>query len=685
MRRNVVLYRRIERQASGRKWGLLLGFQVILACLSLLSGSGALSLADETASPRLSANKSEVPRFEKASCPFSFPSDVAVECGYLVVRENRQRQDSPTIRLAVAIISSRSDHPAPDPAVFLTGGPGQSAFESASLWFHTPFLDRRDFILFEQRGTRYSEPWLDCPEVDAALLDSFATASSLEEEVAGEANAAKACRDRLQRQGIDLSAYNSKASAADLEELRQVLGYDKWNLYAVSYGTRLALAVMRDHPVGLRSVILDSVYLPQASFYEEFTPKAMQTFEALFAACASDVDCQAAYPDLERTFYDTVARMNDDPVPLSIHIPPYDLILTGDDWAAMLFDVCYESQALPFVPFLIYQVREANYDVLPPLVEQIFPVLTSFSRGMYYSVQCYEEAPFNTPEAVAEAIDAYPGLGDFSPFRSDLAVCDVWGLDSYDVAENLPVYSDVPTLVLCGEYDPITPSRWGRLATETLSNSFFYEFPGLSHSITLHACPRDVASAFIDDPTGLPVVDCMNEVNRLHFITGEDVYVTPAIYRLNVDLLTRRHPFHLGVLGFCLLFFLAEVLLLPGNLIRSLRHRAEQTARMAWLARGLAVVTAVANLVFVVGLVLTVGKALSVNWLILAFGMPAKAAFLVIFPPLAAVSSIGALVISFWVWKRGVWTALARVHYSMVVVAGLIFIWFLSYWGLLVL
>jgi pimeloyl-ACP methyl ester carboxylesterase len=680
-----VLYQQGESQAIGRKWDIVFVFQVVLICLPLLSGRWAFSLVGETASPLLSANRSEAPRFEKASCPFSFPSDVEIACGYLVVRENRQLLDGPTIRLAVAIIGSRSGHPAPDPVVFLTGGPGQSAFESASLWFHTPFLDRRDFILFEQRGTRYSEPWLDCPEINAALLDSFATASSLEEEVAGEANAAKACRDRLQRQGIDLSAYNSEASAADLEELRQVLGYDEWNLYAISYGTRLALTVMRDHPVGLRSVILDSVYLPQASFYEEFTPKAMQTFDALFAACASDVDCQAVYPDLERTFYDTVARMNDSPVPLFIHIPPYDLILTGDDWAAMLFDVCYESQALPFVPFLIYQVHEGNYDVLPPLIEQVFPILTSFSRGMYYSVQCSEEAPFNTPEAVADAIAAYPGLGDFSPFRSDLAICDVWGLDSYDVAKNLPVYSDVPTLVLSGEYDPITPPRWGQLATETLSNSFFYEFTGLSHSITLHACPRDVALAFIENPTCLPVIDCMNEVNRLHFITSEDVYVTPAIYRLNVDLLTRRHPFHLGVLGFCLLFFLAEVLLLPGNLIRLLRHRAEQTARMAWLARGLAVVTAVANLVFVVSLVLTVSKVLSVNWLILAFGMPAKAAFLFIFPLFAAVSSMGALVISFWIWRKRVWTALARVHYSMVVVAGLVFIWFLGYWGLLAL
>jgi hypothetical protein len=202
-----MLYQRSEGQAIGRKWGLFLGLQVILICVSLLNGSGVLSLADETALLRLSANKSGVPCFEKAPCLFNFPSDVAIECGYLVVRENRQLLDGPTIRLAVAIIRSRGDHPAPNPVVFLTGGPGQSAFESASLWFHTPFLDQRDFILFEQRGTRYSEPWLDCPEIDAALLDSFATASSLEEEVASEASAAKACRDRLQSQGIHAKSY----------------------------------------------------------------------------------------------------------------------------------------------------------------------------------------------------------------------------------------------------------------------------------------------------------------------------------------------------------------------------------------------------------------------------------------------------------------------------------------------
>jgi pimeloyl-ACP methyl ester carboxylesterase len=657
------------------------GFRAALSVLLLWSGSLDVALASETGAPsRLSSNELDVPRFEAGPCPFSHPSEVMIECGYLVVRENRYLQHSPTIRLAVAIIRSHSNDPAPDPVVFLTGGPGQSAFELASLWFHSPFLGQRDFILFEQRGTRYSEPWLNCPEIDAALLNSFTTASSPAEEVAREASAARACRDRLQSQRIDLSAYNSRASAADLEELRQVLGYEQWNLYAISYGTRLALTVMRDYPVGLRSVILDSVYLPQASFYEEFTPKAMQTFDALFAACASDVDCQAAYPDLERTFYDTVARMNDDPIPLSVHIPPYNLTLTGDDWAAMLFDVCYESQALPFVPWLIYQVHEGNYDVLPPLVEQIFPVLTSFSRGMYYSVQCYEEAPFSAPKAVADAIAAYPGLGDFSPFRSDLAICDVWGLDSYDVAENLPVYSDVPTLVLSGEYDPITPPRWGQLAAETLSSSFFYEFPGLSHSITLHACPRDLALAFIDDPTGLPVIDCMNEANRLDFITGEDVYATPAIYRLNVDLLTKHSSIHLGVLGFCLLFFLAEILLLPGNLIRLWRYRSKQTTRVACLARGLAAMNAALNVSFVVGLAAIIGETMSANWLILAFGLPAKAAPLFVLPPLAAVLAVGMLVLGWWVWMKGVWTVTGRVHYTMVTLAALAFTWFLIYW-----
>jgi hypothetical protein len=118
--------------------------------------------------------QTDLPRFESSACLFTVPAGAKVEWGYLVVLENRRRLQGQTIRLAVAILKSRSHDPAPDPIAYLEGGPGTDAFEWIGWLLRTPFLDHRDIIVLEQRGTRHSAPWLNCPEVDEALLKSLA-------------------------------------------------------------------------------------------------------------------------------------------------------------------------------------------------------------------------------------------------------------------------------------------------------------------------------------------------------------------------------------------------------------------------------------------------------------------------------------------------------------------------------
>jgi pimeloyl-ACP methyl ester carboxylesterase len=646
-----------------------LGF-LILFLASIFTGTkGADAFAD-------------VPRFEPAACPFTVPTGAAVECGYLVVPEDRSQPQGRTIRLAVAILKSRSDDPAPDPVAYLEGGPGSSAFRRVGWLLGTPFLDSRDIIVLEQRGTRYSEPWLDCPEVGKALADSFSVALSDEEEIAREVEAAVQCRDHLIAEGVNLAAYTSVASAADFEDLRHVLGYEEWNLYGISYGTRLALTVMRDHPASIRSVILDSTYPPPADFYVEFVPRAVSSLDLLFAECAADPQCRVAYPDLRAAFYDLVERMNAEPIPLPIHGPPHTLRLTGADFALGAVAALDGTETIAFLPFLINQVQQGNPEVLIPLADQgLGPRVRSM--GMFYSVECHDEAAFNPPELVEASINAHPQLGNFVAYRSDLAVCAVWETAKSDPIEDEPVHSDIPTLVLAGEYDPTTPPYWGQMAAETLSRSFFYEFRGVGHATTRHHCPAGMAAAFLDDPSVPPDASCMAAMRGPDFITDEDLYVTPAIYRLNIELLAMRDVFHLGVLGLCLLFFLAEVLLLPGNLLRLLRKRSDQTTWVALLARGVSVATAGLSLVFLVGLTLIVRETMATNWLLLTFGLPAKAAPLFIIPPLTAVLALGGLVLAVLAWKNAYWTAVGRVHYSLVALAATAFTWFLSYWDLL--
>src|ERR1051325_368575 len=257
------------------------------------------------------------PVFEPAPCAFPVPSGYSPECGYLVVPETRARADSRLIRLHVAIFRNRTGHPVSDPVIHLAGGPGSSSLNEAKYLFShglDAVLNQRDLILFDQRGTGYSQPRLDCPEREAITPLLLGGKLSAEETGQGIVDAFRRCHDRLISEGIDLAAYNSAASAADLNDLRLALGYDKLNLYAVSYGTRLALTLMRDHPEAVRSAVLDSTYPLQVNLYTALAPNAERAFNVFFNNCAADPGCNARYPDLRTVFYQLVDQLNAQPV-----------------------------------------------------------------------------------------------------------------------------------------------------------------------------------------------------------------------------------------------------------------------------------------------------------------------------------------------------------------------------------
>ena len=193
---------------------------------------------------------SGTPRVERVDCTVlegvHIPPDERAECGYLYVAESRDEPEGRTLRLAFAILKIASPDPAPDPVAFLTGGPGQGALGFEAWWFKFPSLAHCDFVLLDPRGTGLSEPDMTCedlPSVDAA---DQARPQSIEEKSADNRRWAIQCRDRLLKEGLDLTVYNTLANVQDLEDLRQALGYDQWNLYGVSYGVRTASRISCD-------------------------------------------------------------------------------------------------------------------------------------------------------------------------------------------------------------------------------------------------------------------------------------------------------------------------------------------------------------------------------------------------------------------------------------------------------
>ena len=455
------------------------------------------------------------PIFEPAPCAFPVPSRYNPECGYLIIPENRARANSPMIRLHVAIFRNRSGLPVADPVVHLAGGPGSSSLNVAGYMFGQgldAILDQRDFILFDQRGTGYSQPRLDCPErtsITGTLLER-----GLSDPGNGEMilDAFRRCRDRLVGQGIDLSAYNSAASAADLNDLRLALGYEKLNLYAVSYGTRLALTLMRDHAGAVRSAVLDSVYPPQVNLYTALATNAERALNVFFAGCAADQACNASYPDLRGVFYRLVDQLNASPASLLLSTggATYTVRLDGSLLIDVLFVGLYNPAVTASMPKMIYDISQGHYSILQERLTLYFD--TTSALGMQMSVQCAEEIPLNAPEeAFVAAQGVTPQIAAFYPASVQplFAACREWTSVPSDPRENLPVSSDIPALILAGDHDPITPPEWGRMAHQTLTRAYYHEFPGHGHWVTRSSnCARSMALAFWNNPTQDPGSAC---------------------------------------------------------------------------------------------------------------------------------------------------------------------------------
>ena len=489
----------------------------------------------ETQSEVLAGAPSFDAEFNEQECLFDSPPGTVVDCGILDVPENRLDPNTAAIQLDVAILRAQSGTSRADPVVYLAGGPGSSSldefYSDPESWLIYAFTNDRDLIFIDQRGTGYSQPSLDCPEVDSEEFDT-----SSDPEVA----AAQACRDRLAGEGIDLTAYNSAQSAADIEDLRMALGYEQWNLYGISYGTRLALTVMRDHPQGIRSVTLDSTYPPNVDAPVEEGIHLIEALGVLLDGCSDDPDCDAAYPDLDDVFVNTVMRLNDLPE-VAVLIDPetdeeYEQEISGDDLANAVLSGLNDAQIIPLLPRVIFEVSQGNFETFSLLEGSGGAGMwrqdeqdVSDSEGMNFSVQCREEYALSSyaaaeAQALTEIPDALMAVV-FGPTMVYFEVCEFWGAGQAEIIENTAVSSDIPTLILAGQYDPVTPPAWGQIAARTLSNSFFFEFPGLGHAVTGGGdCPVSIMDEFIANPEFQPEASCIDDLSEpLFYLPDEPV------------------------------------------------------------------------------------------------------------------------------------------------------------------
>lgn len=486
-----------------------------LACLLALSVLSTPGAADE----------GKAPRFEKSDCWFTVPKGKAATCGHLIVLEDRAKPDGRRVSLPIVVIKASGANRLPDPVVFLSGGPGQGVGldkDGMKNWWdlgkYWSWMKNRDLILFEQRGTGLSEPSLNCPEVDERGVELMQVMQDADRVRAIYTEALDKCRTRLTGTGIDLTHYGTRDTATDIAELRQVLGLKQYNLAGVSYGTRLALTTMHDHPEGIRSVILDSVYPPEVRAYESRQAGVEAAFEKLFDACRVTAYCRVNYPELEISLFKTIAWLDTRPLPVTVPDPrdgkPIKVQVTGQTLIELTrFSLAFDN-ARYTLPAFLNAVSLVDPSVLEPVMSNMIESslglgLGEFSEGKYYAIECNEEIPFNDPARVREDAVKHRRFAGFAYQLDDLPNCDSWRTGPLDQSLKAPIASDIPTLVLSGELDPITPTEFAETTVSRLKHGQLVKVAGAGHSLlTTSPCAIDTADAFLKKPAGELKSEC---------------------------------------------------------------------------------------------------------------------------------------------------------------------------------
>ncbi len=409
---------------------------------------------------------------------------VSAQCGTLQVREDPSEPAGTDIELFIARVPSLNAAPQDDPLLLIAGGPGQAAtdlYPQVRAAFE-PIRRDRDIVLIDQRGTGRSAP-LTCPQVSAATVELVAEPESLPALM-------EACLATLTG---DPRLYTTSIAVRDLERVREALGIEQWNLYGVSYGTRVAQHYLRRYPQRTRALILDGVVPNEAPLGPDVAAQSQRVLDSILSRCATDPACADRYPDIAAQLDALLATVAQAPLTVDLADPrsaaPRTRQLSQAHVAAVLRLLSYSPQTAALLPLLIDAAATGNLAPLAAQAEMITSELASaLSLPMHNAVVCTEDVPFFATTRPPQVEATYLGTALIDALS---AVCEVWPTGVMDVDLREPLRSDHPALLLSGEADPITPPGYAEQVLVGFSNARHLVGPGQGHGLAGIGCiPR---------------------------------------------------------------------------------------------------------------------------------------------------------------------------------------------------
>jgi pimeloyl-ACP methyl ester carboxylesterase len=443
-------------------------------------------------------------------------------CGKYEVYEDRDAKSGRKIALNILVLPALTATPKPDPVFYLEGGPGGSAVTSGKASPLGKLFKRwraeRDVVFVDQRGTGESNP-LRCEPSDADDMSQYFRG---EDTVSGTARISD-CRDKLSRVA-NLALYTTPIAMDDLDEVRQVLGYDKLNLFGGSYGTRAALVYIRQHGDHVRSAVLDGVAPTNFKLPLPFAKGVQNALDRLFADCAADEKCHKAFPDVKGDLLAALASLDKGPVTSvafnTVKKRQEQVKMTRGAFMDVVRLMLYDPQATSLLPLIIHQAAGGEFGGAATIGFIAEHQLVGFlAGGMSLSVICAEDVPFITDTDVKQATDG-SYYGDWR-VRATIAACKDWPRGKVPANYSEPVKSDVPVLIISGDVDPVTPPWLAADAARSLSHARQIVGKNWSHS-SISDCGNTLIADFISRSSaeGLDAA-CMQNGTRPAFNTGE--------------------------------------------------------------------------------------------------------------------------------------------------------------------
>jgi len=442
-------------------------------------------------------------------CNLSAPrtpfAPVVAYCTKMSVPEDRAHPEGRQISLGVALIPSTAEKRAADAVTFLDGGPGGAALADFPLVAHAfgPLLKSRDILLIDQRGTGQSNAFECPPSSDTDVTKRVS-----------------ACAEHVSKRA-DPRFYTTVDATADLEWVRTQLGYPALTVVGVSYGTRVAQVYARDYPRSVRALVLDSPVPNTLTLGSEHALNLDASLQARFATCVADPACRDRFGDPGRTLQSLLERLEAHPIDVTLEDPVTHATrsehLTRAGLAQLVRFYAYSPQTAALLPLTLDEARAGRFQaLLGQLLLVQGDLSTRLDGPMELSVLCSEDAPLLT----VRPADAQTTLGAGFVQQAQSA-CAAWPHAPMPKDFHRPLTGSVPTLLLSGEFDPVTPPRYADEIAHHLSQARVLVLPGQGHSVMGVGCAPDVVERFVSSASFAKLdAECLQRERATPFFLG---------------------------------------------------------------------------------------------------------------------------------------------------------------------